>query len=103
MFKILNESDNCILFHEDRSHIVNFSLDVEWLSDVYINWDSKLKIKNQSEPEIDNYANSNKLNFELCIKYDQLTFMVETGLRKLSDIIDEFISAQNTLTEVLKI
>ena len=103
MFKILNESDNCILFHEDKSQIVNFSLDVEWLSDVYINWDSKLKLKNQSEPEIDNYANFNKLNFELCKKYDQLTFMVETGLRKLSDTIDKLISAQNTLTEVLKI
>ena len=72
MFKILNESDNCILFHEDRSQIVN-------------------------------YANFNKLNFELCKKYDQLTFMVETGLRKLTDTIDKLISAQNTLTEVLKI
>ena len=103
MFKVLNESDNCILFHEARSQIVNFSLDVEWLSDVYINWDSQLKLKNQSESEIDDYVNSNKLNFELCKKYDQLTFMVETGLQKLSDTIDKLLSAQNTLAEVLRI
>ena len=60
MFKRDIDNHDSTLFNDIQSQIVNSSLDFEYMIDVQMSRDSSLKLRQQSEPKIDDQMFLNK-------------------------------------------